>query len=244
MSIDIRFPNITAPTEAGKLQQMQSYMHQLVEQLNWALNNIDTAGGGNYLAYRSGNSGGDDVEKSDPLATFNDIKGLIIKSADIVTAYYEEINRKLSGIYVAESDFGTYKELTERAINETSTYTKDMYKNLQELITDIETDISRIDVSAYIKSGLLYYDDNGVPMYGLEIGQQTELDGVETFNRFARFTSEKLSFFDSYGNELAYISGYKMYISHVEIKGSLKEGGYVDTISDDGGIVTKWEGGV
>ena len=47
MNIDIRFPNITAPTAEGQMAQMQSYMHQLVQQLNWALNTIGDAQSGN-----------------------------------------------------------------------------------------------------------------------------------------------------------------------------------------------------
>ena len=108
---------------------------------------------------------------------------------------------------------------------------------------DIETlEHSLIKVSANIKSGLLYYDDSGVPMYGVEVGQKTSIDGEEVFRKFARFTADRLSFYDQNDNEVAYISDYKLYITHVEIKGSLKEGGYKDFVTDDGGIVTKWVG--
>ena len=36
MSIDIRYPNITGVTEREQLAQIKSYLHQLVEQLNYA----------------------------------------------------------------------------------------------------------------------------------------------------------------------------------------------------------------
>jgi hypothetical protein len=102
--------------------------------------------------------------------------------------------------------------------------------------------VSKIDVTANIKSGLLYYDDTGVPMYGLEIGQKTEKDGAEVFNKFARFTANKLSFYDQSSNEVAYISDYKLYITNVHITGSLTEGGFVNKVVS-GGVVTKWVGG-
>ena len=110
MSIDIRFPNITATTEAGKLQQMQSYMHQLVEQLNWALNNIDITGGGSNANLVKTSSASPTTQNDDPISNFNSIKGLIIKSADIINAYYDKIDSllKLSGYYMAQSDFGTF----------------------------------------------------------------------------------------------------------------------------------------
>ena len=42
MSVEIRLPNITAPTADGQMQQMKSYMYQLVQQLNWALHTVDS----------------------------------------------------------------------------------------------------------------------------------------------------------------------------------------------------------
>jgi hypothetical protein len=51
-----------------------------------------------------------------------------------------------------------------------------------------------------------------------------------------------VAFFDQYGNEVAYISDRKLYISDVEIKGSLKEGGFKDIVMPNGEVVTKWVG--
>lgn len=244
MSIDIRLPNITATNDSGKLAQVQSYMYQLVEQLNWALNNI------NFVSPAVENSQGKQIaigtKDTDPIATFNDIKGLIIKSADIVNAYYEEINRKLSGIYVAESEFGIYAEQTTKATTDNSKYITDLYSNIQQIVTEIEgvqNSLREVDVNAHIKSGLLDYADDGSPVYGLEIGQRTAIDGVETFNTYARFTANKLTFYDKNDNEVAYISDYKLYITNVEITGSLTQGNFVDTVRADGSVVTKWIGG-
>lgn len=35
--INIRMPNITGKTETEQLQQIKSFLHQLVNELNWAL---------------------------------------------------------------------------------------------------------------------------------------------------------------------------------------------------------------
>lgn len=242
--IDIRFPNITATTEAGQLSQVKSYLHQLVEQLNWAINSIET--GSTAVEDANGNAVAE--QKEDPVSTFNGIKALIIKSADIVNAYYEEISKRLEGLYVAESEFGTYTEQTDQLIAANSTSIESLYTNIQQIISDME-DIegiegNLIDVLAHIKSGLLYYDDAGVPIYGLEIGQRNEIDGEEVFNKYARFTANKLSFYDQNDNEVAYISDKKLYISNVEITSSYKIGGFVDTVLSDKSVVTKWVGGV
>ena len=38
---NIRYPNITGKTPEEKIQQMESYMRQLVDQLNYLLNMIE-----------------------------------------------------------------------------------------------------------------------------------------------------------------------------------------------------------
>ena len=242
MSIEFRLPNITAKDEAGQLRQMQSYMFQLVEQLNYAMKTVE---GGTSSAVSKVSRDSTAAVSTDANAQAS-IKSLIIKSADIVNAYYEAINARLKGLYVAESDFGTYTEATDAKIEANSTSIAQHYENIQQILSDIEGfENSLIEVNAHIYSGLLYYGDDGAPVYGLEIGQRTEIDGVETFNKYARFTSDKLSFYDSNDNEVAYISDQKLYITHVEIIGSLSVGGFKEEVRMDKSVVTRWvEGGV
>lgn len=236
----IRLPNITETSEAGQILQIKSYLHQLVGDLEYALATAGSTANTNSVVYRrsAGTSGGAAV---DPVVSFQSIKSLIIKSADIVNAYYEEFNKRFSGNYVAQSDFGTFSEQTQNAIKANSTSIEQFYSNLQQIVTDIENlEHSLIEVNAHIFSGLLYYDEKGIPVYGLEIGQRSQIDGVEVFNKYARFTSDKLSFYNSAGHEVAYISDRKLYITHIEVIGTFTEGGFVDTVLPDGSIVTRW----
>lgn len=243
MIVDFRFPNITAKDEAGQLIQMKSYLHQLVEQLNYAMKTVES-GSSSAVASASHPASAAGSEDAKAQATFNSIKSLIIKSADIVNAYYETINARLMGLYVAESDFGIFAEQTNLALESNSTAIAQHYENIQQILSEIEGfENSLIGVNAHIKSGLLYYGDDGAPVYGLEIGQRTEIDGVETFNKYARFTAEKLSFYDSNDNEVAYISDKKLYITHVEITGSFSLGGFVQNVLVDLSVVEKWAGG-
>lgn len=239
MSSDIRYPNITAKTDAGKIQQLQSYLYQIVGQLNWALSNIE------QKTMEAAQKSSSNTEKKDVAgeaqSAFAEIKSLIIKSADIVNSYYDKINARLVGIYVAQSDFGVYSEKTAQEIEVNSTAIEQFFTDLQQIISDIDSvENTLIEVNAHIKSGLLYYDENNLPVYGLEIGQRSEVDGEEVFNKYARFTSDKLSFYDSNDNEVAYISDKKLYITHVEVTGSFTLGGFVDTVLSDKSIVTKW----
>ncbi len=236
MSVDIKYPKISSTTERGQFEQIRSYLYQLVDQLNYALNAI---GGEETTVLQQGSKATAAEESKKAEATFNSIKALIIKSADIVNAYYEEINERFTGQYVAQSDFGTYMEQTEQSVTANSTAITNMFNSMQKIITEIENlEHSLVEVNAHIKSGLLFYDDAGVPIYGLEIGQKNEIDGVEVFNKYARFTSDRLSFYDKSDVEVAYISDYKLHITNAEITGTLTLGRYVLDTSD--GLAIKW----
>lgn len=244
MGLELRYPNITGTTEREQLAQVKSYLHQLVGQLQWALNTVGTTSGYAVLQTPQNTASLPSSSSLDAEVAFDALKPLIIKSADIVQAYYEEIYTRLEGQYVAESDFGTFVEQTEQSISQSSTDIEQAFTDLQQILTDIENlNFTLAEVNAHIRSGLLYYDENEIPVYGLEIGQKTTIDGDEVFNKFARFVADRLSFYDNNGNEVAYISDYKLYIRNVEITSSYKIGGFVDTVMANGDVVTKWVGG-
>ena len=239
MGIDIRLPNITASTEREQLVQMKSYLFQLAEQLQWALQNVDTSNNTVVVAPAAKSLGSSAQTPESAEASFGAIKALIIKSADIVNAYYEEINKRLEGEYVAQSDFGTYTEQTSQQISKSSTSIEQLFTNIQEIVSNIEhIEHNLIEANAHINSGILDYDSNGAPIYGLEIGQKNIIDGVEVFNKYARYTSDKLSFYDKNDTEVAYISDYKLYITNAQITGTLTLGRFVVDTSD--GISIKW----
>ena len=97
-------------------------------------------------------------------------------------------------------------------------------------------------IYGYAQRGFLYYKENGTPVYGLEIGQTNSVDGQNVFDKFARFASDRLSFFDSNDVEVAYISDYKLYITNAEITGSLWLSGKFK-IYYNGGLAFQWIGG-
>ena len=240
--MELRYPKITGKTEGEQLIQMKSYLYQLVDQLQFALNNVGSAATAAAPPPQRSQQVSD--VSLDAATTFSAIKSLIIKSADIVEAYYQEINSRLEGMYVAESDFGTFVEQTEQNFTQSDTDIEQAFTNIQQIFTDIENlSFTLAEVNAHIKSGLLYYDDGGIPVYGLEIGQENTIDGEKVFSKFARFTADRLSFYDQNDTEVAYISDYKLYIRNVEITLSSKIGGYVDIVTAGGGVVTKWVGG-
>lgn len=235
--IDIRFPNITAKDEAGQIQQIRSYMHQLVEQLNWALNTVETAQGGTVTPSVVIDRG---VAPQDAESTFNSIKALIIKSADIVKAYEETIITDFNGKYFADSDFGTYIEETSREIEENSKGVTEVYTNVQNLTSSVAgLENESRDMNAYIKRGLLGYNDDGKAIYGVEVGE-TSANGP--FVKYARFTADRLSFFDENSDEVAYIGAGCLYVvGKTVFIGEIQLGSYKTDTSD--GLAFTWIGG-
>jgi hypothetical protein len=231
MGIDIRLPNITATDTEGKMSQMQSYMHQLVEQLNWALSTVDNAIQGNTSNVSVTTQNGSNSEK-EARDTFNSIKALIIKSADIVTAYEETMREDFNGEYVAVSDFGTYTQKTDLAIETNSKGVSELYTNVQTIGNEVK------ETNAYIKRGYLGDDTSGNAVYGIAVGETNE-DGK--YIQYAWFTSSKLSFFDGSGNEVAYISKNRLYITDATFLGSVQFGDYKADSSD--GLAFLWIGG-
>ena len=239
MSINLRLPNITGATPEEQIRQINTFLYQTIDQLNYVIGTMEKSSESIVEQIKDTSSATDTPEKAQ--ATFNSIKALIIKSADIVATYGDVITERLEGEYVAVSDFGEYQQATSLDITKTSNSINQLYQNVQKLTSDVEGfNSTLIKVTANVDSGHIYDDSDGVPRYGFSVGERVEIDGVETFNAFARFTSDRLSFFDQNGIEVAYISNYKLYITNVEILGNLKLGGYLYDTSN--GIAHKWVG--
>ena len=180
MAYDIRLPNITGTTDREQLEQIKSYLYQFAEQLKYAVQVIDI----NTLAVtqqvNTVTSTVANPTTEQKLQQFNNLKNLIISSADIVNAYSEEISYRLEGEYVAQSEFGTYKEETSRQVVENSTSLTEYYKTLQTI------DEWVLQTSAYIRTGEL---DKENKIYGVEVGQErVDENGNITVEGVARFT--------------------------------------------------------
>ena len=147
MSYNFNLPSIQGST-VEQLSQIRSYLYQIIPQLQWAINNLDASTVSSSTAQQvhqakvAAATGSSSVS---PQATFNAIKSLIITSADIVQAYYDEIEKRLSGLYVAESDFGTYVEATNAIISANSSGISQAYTNIQAVESTLYTKID-IDI--------------------------------------------------------------------------------------------------
>lgn len=227
--INILPPNLNGKNDAARLQQVSSYLFQMAEQLNYALTLMDDNAKEvkEQVVMLSQKSEAPAAETAKE--TFESIKALIIKSADIVSAYSETITRNLSGTYVAQSDFGTFRQETKQSITENASSIVRAFEDIESIESDV-TGLRELVSNAWIKTGLLEDDAQGYPIYGVEVGQMVSEGGTDEFKKFARFTSDRLSFYDRNETEVAYVSDYVLHITQAEIPGGITLGRYkIDT---------------
>ena len=239
--IDIRLPNITGKTDSEQLAQIRSYLFQFASQLQWALSTVEGVGGGTPVVLQKNSAAVADGRG--PVNNFNQLKDLIIKSADIVEAYYEKIDEmlKLDGYFLAASDFGTFVEETNNTLAATDKRIEQDLVSKQTIFDEKGNIKTELLVNGHIYSGIIEYAKSGEAIVGIEIGQTPEENGTKVFNRFARFTADRLAFYDAaYQNEpVAYISNYMLVITNAWVKGNLKVGpGFEFDTSN--GLALRW----
>lgn len=231
-SYDFRLPKIDGATDTERIQQLSSYLYQLVGNLNWALNSLESAGQGNLQVV---NQEGSTVKITDKeaQATFDSIKNLIIKSADIVESYKNTIKKNFDEVYVASSDFGTYSKNVNTALTENASGIELNTARIETIRGEIEETKT---INAYIKAGV-FDTPEGETKAQVQIGQG---DG-DTFSKFASFTADGIYFYMN-GNEdaIAKLTTEKLIVSGAEISGNLKLGQYIIDTHD--GLDFKWVG--
>lgn len=247
VSIELRLPNITATDERGQLVQMKSYLYQFAEQLQWALNTMEKGTSSENIVMQDavGNVL-QETEEAKAYDTFNSIKDLIIKSADIVEAYYEEIDNliSLNGKYVAQADFGDkgvakYIEETAMSVCATPEYVDQSFTKTETIVNGLDERIRKQEGN--IRSGnvktTLTTDGETI---GIEIGEIDTINGVAK-SRYATFSAAGIELYDGSTNTqpIAYISKSKIYITSAEFISSVKMGKYRLDLSN--GIAFKWE---
>ena len=208
-SLTLAYPSIAGKTTQEQLESMRRYLCSVTEQLNladWsakaALTEISQAIDADSLS---------EAEKKTTLSGYAALKALIIKTADFAAANSETWSTKLSGSYVAISDFGKYLEKTQLTIEGNSVGIKQLY----DYTAGVNNQFS-VNSQQYIKTGLLYYKD-AVPVYGVGVGniETTVTDGGErvidqTKNELVTVTPGRVSFWQD-GQEVAYLSDKKLH---------------------------------
>lgn len=225
-SLNLAYPKRTEGSVQEQLAALQRSMRDIIDQLNLAdwsaeaiLQEIST-GINEDAALRT--------EKEKKQSAFASLKQLIIKTADFSMENSEQFTKTLQGGYVAKSTFGEYAEATSATIEINSKGITQLF----DYTAGINSKDERYGVTSrqYVKTGLLFHDENAQPVYGVGVGNistKTELNGEvidETQGEVVTVTPGRISFWQQ-GLEVAYLSGKKLHFP----SGTLEASGAVLT---------------
>lgn len=243
MALTLPLPPQNMPAE------VYSYLFQMVQLLNLSVDSISAG----TVVQTGGRAtpavgGGSDETATDQ--QYNELRSLIIKTADTIYQAMDEMTVELNGEYVAQSDFGTYVEKLNAYLEANPEALTQYYKFASDLQTDVAAvdtafNSYRVDTQGYIRTGIVYYEGD-VPVYGVAVGQNLttrEVDGqteIEQNNFRAVFTSQKLSFWQD-NTEVAYLSNQQLYVTNIVALEKIKLGSW--RIGSTDGFVIKWIGG-
>ena len=112
---DIRLPNISASADAStQMAQMRSYLYQMVEQLNWALNALDSGGAissaskTTTVVQAAGGSSSDETDQR-----MANLRDLIVKSAESVQTELDSIKKDYKSIASVTEEYYRSTSATE-----------------------------------------------------------------------------------------------------------------------------------
>ena len=242
----------TPPTTTGSAEQqleaLRSYLFQQTEALNVALSGQTLEKQLERITEAlSPPKKGTSASQQSELSKYQSLKALIIKTADTVVVSSEEFRKTLSGYYVTSSNFGEYLENATVDIEGTPVGIKQLYS----YTAGIRSDYGDFDVErqTFIKTGMLYYDDDGLPVYGVGIGElktKVTADGQVVLDRgglVSTHTADRISFWEN-DIEVAYISNGALHMPAADITGGTLNIGLGTFKVDAFGAVTATKGNI
>lgn len=207
-SLTLQYPPMTGGDAAQQLDGLRRYLVQLTDELNgadWSAGAVLT-----QISQAIDASALSKEERLTELRGFAALKTLIIKTADFAAENSEAFKLKLSGNYVAVSDFGKYWQEASMTIDGNEFGIRQLY----EFSAGVNNAFT-VNSKQYVKTGLLYY--NGVtPVYGVGVGniETTVSNDKEvidkTQNELLTVTSGRVSFWQG-GSEVAYLAQKKLH---------------------------------
>lgn len=239
MNLNLSTPPRLMGDTADQLRQITSYLFQLQRDLNVALDSVDS------VAKEAAEITAATAAENTVSATAKSLKSLIIKTAGVIQKEMDEWTQTLSGTYLAISDFGTYQEEVSQEITATATEIVNNFgfnstlEAYRARIEELEADNTllntyKVQTEQYTKTGLLYYDEFDVPVYGYAVGEvltRVIVNGEETVRRedlMATWSAGRLNFWQG-GNIVAYYANNKMYVTDGEFLNSLQIGDWIIT---------------
>ena len=123
MSFNIRFPSINGATHEEQLIQLKNYLFQLVEALEYEFNQLANNATSTYVGQGGKNA----------LETFNDIKTYIMRSQDIINAYYKKIEESISDKFASKEELENKIDKVDGMGLSSNDYTSDEKNKLKNI---------------------------------------------------------------------------------------------------------------
>ena len=101
-------PACPTGTLQQQVMQQYSYLFQMAQQLNLALEQLEQTGGGVRPGNASAAGAAGGTRQAETDRQYQKLRTMIIKTADQVRRTTEELTARLEEEYVAVSDFGSY----------------------------------------------------------------------------------------------------------------------------------------
>ena len=250
MSMIYEQPPALTGDERAQLQQLYRYLFKLSEQLNTSLEATDRQ----YrmaIKTRSGSENSDDVFTPALDAKYRELRSLIIKTADIVNQKMDRVVTQLNSEFQAISnEWGTFEQNIERTIIDTAENTIEQFDYSEHIYGIDKTVIDGVTYYGitslgYIKRGIIGFDDQNFPIYGIAVGTELkektvikdgkEYQQIDTSQRIATYTSDRITFWAN-GVELAYFSGDKLFVTRVEVTDGITIGDMHIDVNDKDGL--------
>lgn len=246
MNTIILQPPVLRGTEAEQINQVYRYLFKLSEQLNSAMEAADMAQG-RVLKTRSGTEEGTVIGSAGSSDQMQDLRALIINTAEIVNRRVDKLVTELdSEITAVSEDFGTFKQDIDRRIEETAEATIEQF-DFSEHIVGVDSAVVdgvteyRITSLGYIKRGIIAFDEDGFPVYGIAVGEDltektvvqngVEYKVVDTTKNLATYTADGIYFWVN-GVMRAYFSNEKLYVTRVEVTDGITIGDFAIDLKD------------
>ena len=224
-------PPIQNGTDEQKLQQIYLYLMTMSGKLNEVMASISEQQAEGQAQTQAA------VKQTEQTAESNrqDMKSLIIKTAEIVRTEMEEIRTHLQGQVTAISeDFGEFQQTLDTTISATARGILQEY-NIEERITSAEetTEAFINRISQYVYTGLLDTGEVGIAI-GTNVTDSSTGELIPA-NKMATFTSSEISFYQN-GSKVAYFGGNKFVIAKGEVTDSMKMGNFTWMIFSNGAM--------
>ncbi len=221
-SMNIQYPFVSEGPAETQVQQIKDYLYQLADQLNLqdfsaekVFEEVSKAIDADMVA--NGNN-----EQAAKLKEYANLKALIIKTGDYSLNHSEEFEKVLKASFSASSDMGQYDEELVQKVKENA----EGIERVFDYTAGINNEDGRwgVGTKQFIKTGLLYYDEGQVPVFGVGVGvinkivaeNDTVVDMSQ--NQLSTYTAGEMAFWDN-GVKVGYISGKRFHLPAADIRG-------------------------